>query len=93
MIAPCSWLEKSLLLRDTAATSACLLTAQNPEVPSKPARDAGGRAAQFQKMLVRDTDQTEVRISRVEPSGNGGLSGHGQTSTIETPVSQICNTF
>ncbi len=28
MIAPFSWVEKSLLFLDTAATSACLLTAQ-----------------------------------------------------------------
>ena len=41
MIAPFSWLEKSLLFLETAATSACLLTAQKPASPGKPARASG----------------------------------------------------
>ena len=40
MIAPFSWLEKSLLFLDTADTSACLLTAQKPS-PGNPARASG----------------------------------------------------
>ena len=51
MIAPFSWLEKSLLFLDTADTSACLLSAQKPS-PGKPAR-ASGACSTHQTGAVR----------------------------------------
>ena len=84
MMTPLAWVEKSVWFFDTAATSACLLSAQKPWWSGKPARASSSWATNDTGAVRRMASISSCGTRSASTSGSVGSKAASGVSAIVT---------